>query len=192
MNCENKVEKDFTKWIGKEQNVKKCPKCKFFIQKNQGCNHMKCANPSCKYEFCWICMGEYSSNHYRNPLLACYGMQNINQSNILVRYPFLRFIKVFLMFLAVTLAIILAIIFSAVIIEILIMYHFFKRIDTRVKTKNRKYLMSLTFLICFFTGIALAPIGYFLIALSLLLSPFILIIIGIAFCLKKRRLRRPS
>ena len=33
-------------------------------KKNNGCNHMTCGNPLCKYEFCWLCMNEAVPNHY--------------------------------------------------------------------------------------------------------------------------------
>ncbi len=36
-------------------HTKDCPKCGTCIEKNGGCNHMKCY--SCKYEFCWMCLG---------------------------------------------------------------------------------------------------------------------------------------
>lgn len=71
--CENMKE-----WDSKEQadaananwilaNTKQCPnaKCKKTIEKNQGCNHMRCAQ--CGHDFCWICLGNWSahgSNYY--------------------------------------------------------------------------------------------------------------------------------
>ena len=58
-----KDEQEFKELIITEQ-IKKCPKCGFFIKKNNGCNHMTCGNPLCKYEFCWLCMNEAVPNHY--------------------------------------------------------------------------------------------------------------------------------
>lgn len=39
-------------------HTKECPKCGVNIEKDGGCNHMKCFG--CKYEFCWICDGEWA------------------------------------------------------------------------------------------------------------------------------------
>jgi ariadne-1 len=41
-------------------NTRQCPKCNVRIEKNQGCNHMTCQ--SCKYDFCWVCMGPWSEH----------------------------------------------------------------------------------------------------------------------------------
>ena len=69
--CDDKVDKSFEKWRD-SYKVKRCPKCKFFIEKNEGCNHITCCN--CKYQFCWLCMGEYKDEHYT--LGRCSGLQN--------------------------------------------------------------------------------------------------------------------
>ena len=41
-------------------HTKDCPKCHICIEKNGGCNHMQCF--SCKYEFCWMCLGDWKSH----------------------------------------------------------------------------------------------------------------------------------
>lgn len=41
-------------------NTQDCPKCKWPIEKNNGCNHMTCLK--CSYEFCWICLGDYKTH----------------------------------------------------------------------------------------------------------------------------------
>ncbi|XP_060867309.1 ankyrin repeat and IBR domain-containing protein 1-like [Metopolophium dirhodum] len=41
-------------------NSKPCPNCNSPIQKNEGCNHMKCSK--CKFEFCWICQESWKKH----------------------------------------------------------------------------------------------------------------------------------
>lgn len=41
---------------------KKCPECNIIIEKMDGCNIVKCSN--CNYQFCWLCLREYESDHY--------------------------------------------------------------------------------------------------------------------------------
>ena len=38
-------------WL-KESKAMKCPKCKFYVEKTEGCNHMTC---KCSTEFCYLC-----------------------------------------------------------------------------------------------------------------------------------------
>jgi len=42
-------------WAG-NVGAKRCTRCKFWVQKNEGCNHMTCR---CGYEFCYVCGGVY-------------------------------------------------------------------------------------------------------------------------------------
>mmetsp|Transcript_15593 Transcript_15593/g.28354 ORF Transcript_15593/g.28354 Transcript_15593/m.28354 type:complete len:254 (+) Transcript_15593:547-1308(+) len=39
-----------------EFSYKQCPKCLFYVEKNQGCNHMTCR---CGFQFCYACGGVY-------------------------------------------------------------------------------------------------------------------------------------
>lgn len=41
-------------------HTKDCPKCHICIEKNGGCNHMQCY--ACKYDFCWMCLGDWKSH----------------------------------------------------------------------------------------------------------------------------------
>jgi len=60
-------------WIS--SNTKDCPKCSNPIEKNGGCNHMICYHGQCKYNFCWMCLGDwkkhqgsgYDCNAYKDP-----------------------------------------------------------------------------------------------------------------------------
>lgn len=45
-------------WVKKY--TKPCPNCRTPIEKNQGCIHMTCY--SCKYEFCWHCLGVWNKD----------------------------------------------------------------------------------------------------------------------------------
>ena len=45
------------KWL--ELFAKKCPNCNWYIQKNEGCDHMTCRY--CHHEFCWQCFADYQA-----------------------------------------------------------------------------------------------------------------------------------
>ncbi len=89
--CERKLKKDFSSWAGKTL-VKRCPKCQFIIEKNEGCNHMTCGNKSCNYQFCWICLEEFKDRHYASVLSPCYGLQYSNNI-LLAKHSWLRYLK---------------------------------------------------------------------------------------------------
>ena len=81
--CDQKLEKQFMKWK-KGKRVKRCPRCQIYTEKNEGCNHMTCVN--CKYQWCWLCEGEYKYDHYRSG--KCKGHQFTRADNIkeILRY----------------------------------------------------------------------------------------------------------
>jgi hypothetical protein len=60
--CQDIMDKDFSLW-GNKKNLKRCPKCKFYTEKNSGCNHMTC--PECKYEWCWLCRRKCEKGHFK-------------------------------------------------------------------------------------------------------------------------------
>ena len=68
--CEKKEEEDFKIWK-QGKIIKQCPNCKMWTEKNEGCNHMTCAE--CKYQWCWLCNGKYSYGHYTSG--KCNGLQ---------------------------------------------------------------------------------------------------------------------
>ena len=51
-------------FIWMRENTKNCPKCGINIEKNQGCNHMRCRRElgGCGHEFCWVCMQPWNSH----------------------------------------------------------------------------------------------------------------------------------
>ena len=75
--CEQFMEKEFMIWK-KDKRVKKCPRCKIYTEKNEGCNHMTCTN--CKYQWCWLCEGSYTYGHYDQG--KCKGFQFTNADNV--------------------------------------------------------------------------------------------------------------
>ena len=69
--CNIDIYSYYKKWKTSSK-IKRCPRCKYLIEKNEGCNHMTCLN--CKYEWCWICSKEYKPGHYGLGS-QCYGLQ---------------------------------------------------------------------------------------------------------------------
>jgi hypothetical protein len=54
----------------KQQGVKKCPSCKVWIEKIDGCDHMTC---NCGAHICWKCMGIFSQGEIYSHLGTVHG-----------------------------------------------------------------------------------------------------------------------
>lgn len=50
----------------RQAKYKKCPRCRFWVEKSDGCDHMRCR---CEFEFCYKCGGVYNR-------CACNGYNN--------------------------------------------------------------------------------------------------------------------
>ena len=59
--CDQKLDISMVEFA-KNNFVKKCPNCNIITEKSSGCNHMTCTK--CKYQWCWLCNGKYTYEHY--------------------------------------------------------------------------------------------------------------------------------
>lgn len=48
-------DKKFVEFV-RGKKYKQCSQCKFWVEKNEGCDHMTCR---CSYQFCYVCGGKY-------------------------------------------------------------------------------------------------------------------------------------
>ena len=67
--CSLVEDDDFKKWKS-TTTIKRCPHCKYWTEKNEGCNHMTCVQ--CKFQWCWLCQKECLIGHYSYG--ACKGL----------------------------------------------------------------------------------------------------------------------
>ena len=66
------IDDEFGRWAARS-DVNPCPKCRVPVEKDEGCQHMTCA--VCHYQWCWVCGGKYTHNHYKPfNLWGCIGM----------------------------------------------------------------------------------------------------------------------
>lgn len=52
---------EMVKILAKKKNWQKCPNCKVFVERTEGCIHMTCR---CEHEFCYRCGAKWTASHY--------------------------------------------------------------------------------------------------------------------------------
>ena len=173
----NNSEAENVKWL--MVNTKKCPNCKKFIEKNQGCNHMTCRKEAggCSYEFCWICMQVFTLNHYSIPATPCFGLQYTHESSVLVRSRLLRYIRIVFVVIGIILGSILCMVFSTLIYSFSLMIQHSSNLGNSIfQGRNnilKKLFMCCLFLTNFFWGLIYTPLGWIFMSIGILCSPVI-------------------
>jgi len=56
--------------FARQHGIKKCPQCKVWIEKTEGCNHMSC---KCGAHICWVCMGIFTPDTIYNHMNMAHG-----------------------------------------------------------------------------------------------------------------------
>ena len=59
--CSKMIDKGFEEYKS-HTLVKRCPYCRFWTEKQDGCNHMTCVQ--CNFQWCWVCEKECVAGHY--------------------------------------------------------------------------------------------------------------------------------
>ena len=66
---------------GLKLDVKPCPACGEYIEKNGGCNHMRCVK--CDSHFCWVCGGPFQVGTTDHPTFyKCKAKRSFNASSL--------------------------------------------------------------------------------------------------------------
>ena len=166
-------------------HVKRCPRGSFYIQKNDGCNHMTCGNNDCKYQFCWICMNEYNQFHYSSLTSGCYGLSFLNQNSLIIKYPYLRHYRKIFLFVTIyvgapflfVLFVIFGLLFFGPIFMIFQYISYIRPLRLfQLKNKNNLlgvFLNLVNFLTFFLTGVYCTSFFYVIFFLLISVSPLI-------------------
>ena len=179
----NKKDLDNEKYLKSNKNIRKCPQCKSWVQRDPGgCNYFRCSNIWCKYEFCWICGNKYDPSHYRNPLSMCFGLSDKNYQGKMIksiRIRRIRCILISLLFLMILLPIIVIFFSFFSIISFVLYFQLDGKELRNVRFHSKpaqKIFYIFFYLFIIFISMGLIPFGYICLILLLLLIPILIII----------------
>ena len=173
-------EQEFKELIISEK-IKKCPKCGFFIKKNNGCNHITCGIPLCKSEFCWLCMNEAVPNHYDYG--PCAGRQFFDpdsfQNRLRETHPRLySIVSVFMIIFGILNFIVSFIILPAIGLSLFCYFVLYVEEEDLIRNRKVKFF---DFLICICVSLYCQGFVYMFWILTLFGIALSLVIIPVAF-----------
>ena len=143
--CKTEPDSLFKKWK-KSNNIKRCPNCKVYIEKLDGCNHITCRY--CNYEWCWLCGNKYNYQHYTDISSPCYGLQYVNNNCCSNR--FCRIISKIGLIILKVLAVIFLVPGYVIFLICEKIFRFLKIYDRYYEKKYIAYILTLSLLyICF-------------------------------------------
>ncbi|CAD8112379.1 unnamed protein product [Paramecium sonneborni] len=174
ISCEQAMDTQYLK-VRKELQVNNCPNCQAPIEKRGGCNHMTCYK--CKYEFCWICHGKYSSAHYG--IFNIFGcaipggqVSNIKPLNNPMLIRIMMIIPKLILTLLLSIGLLILLPFFILYLIISAPYQIVKRISNFRINNCSKCSQIAYFILYLFIGSILSPIT---IICAILISPLLLI-----------------
>lgn len=162
--------------------IRKCPNCKCWVEKQEGCNNVTCVNIFCNYTFCWICMKEYEKSHYLNPLSECFGMSFFARQNRFYNNKLFRIFKCLLILILIMTIVIplIILLFSFVLVVFYILTYVLdgsavKNVKFKTDFKN-KLFRHIVGAIYITMSLPLVSLGYIGLGIGLIASPLIYLI----------------
>lgn len=149
--CDQLIDDTYEQWV-RGREVQLCPRCKRRIEKIEGCNHMTCS--VCHHQWCWLCRGEYSPNHYDpfNPL-GCPNLQGSGNSR--QQWPLWR---IYLLRLRMVLLVLLLIVLSPILLAMAPSFYIASTFNKSYRRNHSAASTVVLTLLVWILGVILTPL----------------------------------